>query len=133
MKGKASAYWIATTLLALVLVFGGVLELIRGPQMLELMAHLGYPGYFLLILGTWKILGSVAVLAPRFPRLKEWAYAGVLFDLTGATLSHAASGDDLGRVVVPLVIAAIALTSWALRPQSRRLGAILGANARSGE
>jgi hypothetical protein len=85
------------------------------------MAHLGYPRYFLTILGTWKILGAIVVCAPRLPRLKEWAYAGMIFDLTGAAASRAFMGDGAPMVVVPLAIAAVVLASWSLRPSSRRL------------
>ena len=98
------------------------MDLSRSPQMLEGMAHLGYPAYFVSILGAWKVAGALAVLAPRFPRLKEWAYAGMAFDLTGAAMSHASSGDDLGKIITPLVLMAIVAASWALRPASRMLG-----------
>ena len=77
--------------------------------------------YFVSILGVWKVLGGVAVLAPRLPRLKEWAYAGMLFDLTGAAASHAALGDPAGKIVAPLIISGIVTASWALRPESRKL------------
>jgi len=80
------------------------------------LTHLGYPAYFPLILGTWKLLGVLALLAPRFPRLKEWAYAGIMFDLTSAALSHAASGDGAADIVVPLVFAVLTAASWMLRP-----------------
>ena len=83
----------------------------------------GYPSYFLVILGVWKLLGAVALAIPRFPRLKEWAYAGVLFDLTGAVASQLASGlIDAGTMAYPIVMAGLAVASWALRPPSRRLG-----------
>jgi uncharacterized membrane protein YphA (DoxX/SURF4 family) len=84
---------------------------------------LGYPPYFLVILGIWKLLGAVALLIPGFPRLKEWAYAGVLFDLTGAVASLFASGlIDVGTMAYPIVMTGVAVASWALRPASRRLG-----------
>ncbi len=85
------------------------------------MTHLGYPVYFTTILGVWKVLGGIVVLAPRLARLKEWAYAGMLFDLTGATASHAAVGDPVAKIVTPLVILGIVMASWSLRPESRRL------------
>ena len=85
------------------------------------MTHLGYPDYFVLILGTWKVLGGITVLLPRTAMLKEWAYAGMLFDLTGASASHAAVGDPAGKIATPLVMLAIVAASWALRPESRRV------------
>ena len=115
-KLKTIAYWGATSLTALAFFTGGLADLARGPAMVNGMAHLGYPSYFMLILGAWKVLGALAVVAPRFPRLKEWAYAGMAFDLTGAALSHAAVGDPAGKVLVPLVLLGIAAASWALRP-----------------
>ena len=84
--------------------------------------RLGYPSYFLVILGVWKLLGAIAVVVPRFPRLKEWAYAGVLFNFTGAIASHLASGFiEPGTLVYLVVMTGIAFASWALRPPSRRL------------
>lgn len=79
---------------------------------------MGYPSYFLTILGTWKILGAIVVAAPR---LKEWAYAGMIFDLTGAAASRAFVGDGAPLVLVPIAIAGVVLASWSLRPASRRL------------
>jgi hypothetical protein len=87
------------------------------------IAELGYPAYFVTILGTWKVLGGLAILAPRLLRLKEWAYAGIAFDLTGAAFSHAAMGHPAVKVIAPLVLLGIAAASWALRPPSRVLGA----------
>jgi uncharacterized membrane protein YphA (DoxX/SURF4 family) len=115
------AYWGTTGLAVLAMAVGGVADLTRSPQVVAGMAHLGYPAYFVTLLGVWKVLGAAALVAPRFPRLKEWAYAGILFDLTGAAVSHAASGDPVAKVLVPLVLAALVMASWALRPASRRL------------
>ncbi len=113
---RTIAYWATTALTALAFLTGGLADVTRGPAMVSAMSHLGYPGYFLLILGTWKVLGALAILAPRLPRLKEWAYAGITFDLTGAALSHASVGDAFAKVLVPLVILGFAAASWALRP-----------------
>jgi uncharacterized membrane protein YphA (DoxX/SURF4 family) len=121
MNARNIGYWVATVLVALSFISGGVVYLMKQPVPLKGMAELGYPAYFVTILGVWKLLGGLALLAPRLPRLKEWAYAGIAFDLTGAAWSHAASGHPLGKVMVPLVILAIAAASWALRPASRRL------------
>jgi uncharacterized membrane protein YphA (DoxX/SURF4 family) len=114
-------YWPATGLAALAFVVPGVGNLARVPHIAEDMAHLGYPPYFLTVLGTWKIAGAVAIVVPRFPRLKEWAYAGMMFDLTGAAVSRAASENGAVTVIVPLAIAVVVVVSWALRPEGRVL------------
>jgi uncharacterized membrane protein YphA (DoxX/SURF4 family) len=116
------AYWVTTTLVVFELALGGVWDILRVPQVRGLIERLGYPQYFLVILGIWKLLGAVALVIPRFPRLKEWAYAGVLFDLTGAVASLLATGlMDAGTIAYPIVMTGIAIASWALRPPSRRL------------
>jgi uncharacterized membrane protein YphA (DoxX/SURF4 family) len=114
-------YWIATALAGLAFVMPGLGNLARAPSIAHDMAHLGYPSYFLTILGTWKILGAIVVLSPRLPRLKEWAYAGMIFDLTGAATSRAVMGDGAAMVFVPLLVAGVVLTSWRLRPPGRTL------------
>src|SRR5271169_6641442 len=91
-RGHLIAYWVTTALLVFELALGGVWDILRVPQVRDLIERLGYPLYFLVILGIWKLLGAVALVIPGFPRLKEWAYAGVLFDLTGAVASLWASG-----------------------------------------
>jgi uncharacterized membrane protein YphA (DoxX/SURF4 family) len=123
---KVLGYWVTTGLIAAVLLFGGAVDVAHPPSAVAFLAHLGYPAYFAMLIGTWKVLGGLALLAPRLPRLKEWAYAGVFFDLTGAAISHAASGDPPPRVLVPLVMTALAVASWSLRPQSRKLGVVWG-------
>lgn len=92
-------------------------ELAHRPENVDGIVHLGYPVYFVTILGLWKVLGSIAVLAPRFPRLKEWAYAGIFFNMTGAAASHAVCRDATWHVAVTLTFAALSMVSWALRPQ----------------
>jgi hypothetical protein len=121
-KIEKTAYWTTTGLSAVPLIATGIIDTLAPPDALALLAHLGYPAYFAAIIGAWKLLGGIVVLAPRLPRLKEWAYAGIFFDLTGAAISHAASGDGPGKVGVPLVLAALAFASWVLRPDSRKLG-----------
>ena len=117
------AYWVTTALVVFELVLGGTWDILRVPQVRGLIEHLGYPLYFLIILGTWKLLGAVALVIPRFPRLKEWAYAGVIFDLTGAVASLLASGfTDAGTLGYPIIMTGVTVASWALRPPSRRLG-----------
>ena len=115
-------YWVTTALVVFELAIGGAWDVLRVPQVRELIERLGYPSYFLVILGTWKLLGAVALVIPRFPRLKEWAYAGVLFDLTGAVVSLFASGlINVGAMAYPIFMIGVAVASWALRPASRRL------------
>jgi uncharacterized membrane protein YphA (DoxX/SURF4 family) len=122
-RRRIIAYWATTALVVFELVLGGVWDVLRVPQVRGLIERLGYPQYFLVILGIWKLLGAVALVVPRFPRLKEWAYAGVLFDLTGAVASLLASGFiDAGTLAYPIVMTGITVASWALRPSSRRLG-----------
>lgn len=130
MKTKAIGYWLATLLLVFGVLSGGVAELFRLRGNVEGMVHLGYPLYFITIIGFWKVLGSIALLVPGFPRLKEWAYAGIFFNMTDAAASHAACGDAAWHVIVTLVFAALALVSWALRPQSRVLGVLFRTKAR---
>jgi hypothetical protein len=122
MKPRLIAYWVTTALTAFVFLSGGVMDVLQPPDVIKGMTDLGYTAYFTTILGVWKFLGGLTVLAPRLPRLKEWAYAGMFFDLSGASASHAAVGDPAVKVVVPLVLLGIVMTSWALRPESRRLG-----------
>lgn len=117
-KSKGVLYWITTALLAFILFSGG-LWLMIGNQPMD--AYLGFPAYFWQILGFYKILGAIAILVPRFPLLKEWAYAGIVFHLTGAAAARAFVGDSTAHIVAPLVICGIAVASWFLRPASRKM------------
>ncbi len=101
------------------------MDLLQAPPVIQPITALGYPVYLATILGVWKLLGAAAIAVPGLPRLKEWAYAGVLFDLSGAALSHGIVGDPAAKVAVPLVLLGIAAVSWALRPSSRRLGEVV--------
>jgi uncharacterized membrane protein YphA (DoxX/SURF4 family) len=145
MHMKVIGYWATTAIVALELLAGGVMDLaggvtdlthdrtvfVIGQPVVEVLAHLGYPVYLLTILGLWRLLGAIALLAPRFPRLKEWVYAGTFFELTGAAASSAARGDNAGALIWPLIFAALAVASWALRPQSRILGVLFPAKIRA--
>jgi len=124
MKTRTIAYWVTTGFVALGFAFGGAMDLIGGKEVVEGMAHLGYAPYVATLLGIWKVLGAIAILAPGLPRLKELAYAGMLFDLTGASFSHAMSGDPVGKIVTPLVLLALVAASYALRPSTRILGSL---------
>ncbi len=123
------AYWVTTALVAAALFGGGAADAVHAPSIAASIAHLGDPAYFSTLIGVWKMLGALALVAPRLPRVKEWAYAGVFFDLSGAAISHAAIGDGPRDVIVPLVLAALAVASWSLRPESRRLGVATPARA----
>ncbi len=118
---KSVAYWITTSIIAFVLLGGGIASVAMLHDNVAGMARLGYPAYMLVILGVWKLLGGIVLVAPKLPRLKEWAYAGAIFDLTGAAVSNTVSGMGIAHVASPIVFAAIALASWALRPARRRL------------
>jgi hypothetical protein len=114
-------YWPATAIFCAVLTFSGVMHAIRIDWMLESMSALGYPPYFMTILGTAKLLGVAALLAPGRPLLKEWAYAGFAFNLLGATATHLSVADPLSEYAGPLVLLAIASASYLTRPASRRM------------
>ena len=130
MKAKSVAYWTMTILVALPIGSGGVAQVAHVKENVDGFVHvLGYPLYFMTILGVWKVLGAIAILVPRFPRLKEWAYAGIFFDLTGAAATWAAvggSGEAL-HIIAPLIIAGFTVASWALRPESRVVGVLFPA------
>jgi uncharacterized membrane protein YphA (DoxX/SURF4 family) len=123
-NAKTIAYWVVTIFGPASFVIGGYLHLTRDPQVMATLAHLGYPPYFATILGVWKLLGAIAIVAPGLPRLKEWAYAGFFFDLTGAAATRAFVGDGIGDILAPLAFLALVAASWALRPASRTLGPV---------
>jgi uncharacterized membrane protein YphA (DoxX/SURF4 family) len=119
-RGRTIAYWITTVLVAAESMLGGVWDIRQIPYVRADIDKLGYPAYVLSIIGVWKLLGAVAVLVPRFPRLKEWAYAGMFFNYTGAVASHLAVGDGVESVAYPIIITGLVVASWALRPSARR-------------
>jgi uncharacterized membrane protein YphA (DoxX/SURF4 family) len=126
MKLKTISYWVITAMVAFFIGSGGAAELARLPGNVEGLVRLGYPIYFATIIGFWKVLGAIAILVPGFPRLKEWAYAGIFFNMTGAAATGVFVGAAAWHVIVDLVLTALTVASWALRPPSRRLeGAIL--------
>lgn len=119
--GRPIVYWVVTIIAALLFAIPGTALILHVPHFADEMARLGYPSYFLGLLGTFKVLAAIAIVAPGFPRLKEWAYAGMMFDIIGAIVSHAAAGDAATTMVIPVVIACVLVASWTLRPQSRTL------------
>lgn len=119
-KRKKIAYWITTGLLCFSLL-GGIGQLFQVKQIVDGFAPLGYPLYFLSIVGFWKTMAIIAILIPKFPLVKEWAYAGIFFAMTGASISQMAVSSPVFHIIVPFIIAGLAITSWYLRPSSRRI------------
>ena len=129
-KRNKIIYWIATIWLSLGMISTGVVQLIKtneGQGGLAMVTHLGYPAYLLTILGTWKILGVVALLIPKFPLLKEWAYAGFFFITSGTIFSHIAAGDKIVELVPGLLLLVLTIVSWYFRPAGRKI-AVPGGN-----
>lgn len=118
---KSIAYWAVTGLLTFILAFSGIGALTRQDFLVEAMQHIGFPLYVMPILGTAYVLAAIAIIFPGLARLKEWAYAGVFFAMTGAFASHVSIGDSFAEMAPPLVILAITIASYILRPKSRRI------------
>lgn len=119
-KRNTIIYWIATLWLSLGMVSTGIVQLIKMEEEVTNITHLGYPVYFLSILGVWKLLGVVAVLIPKFSLLKEWAYAGFFFAMTGALLSRMAIGDPMNSMLPALLLLFLTAVSWYFRPADRK-------------
>lgn len=120
-KRNKIIYWIATVWLALGMVSTGIVQLVKMKEEIEKTSlGLGYPIYFLTLLGIWKLLGVVAILVPKFPLLKEWAYAGFFFVTTGAIFSHIAAGSDAIELFGPTLLLILTVISWYLRPADRK-------------
>jgi len=117
-------YWIATIWLALGMVSTGIVQLLKqkaGQGGADMITHLGYPVHLLTLLGICKILGAIAVLLPKFPLLKEWAYAGFCFIMLGAIFSHVASGDSMKEIFPSLLLLMLTLVSWHFRPSDKKI------------
>ena len=123
-KRNKIIYWIATVWLALAMVASGLQQIFHSKAFTDIILDLGYPLYFMTILGTWKILGVIAILIPRFGLLKEWAYAGFFFAMSGAVFSHIASGGPLQEIIPSFVLLIMTVLSWYFRPPGRKIHSI---------
>jgi uncharacterized membrane protein YphA (DoxX/SURF4 family) len=123
-KRNKIVYWVSTIWLALGMASTGMVQLFKMEAEVDNMAQLGYPVYFLTLLGIWKMLGVVAVLIPKFPLLKEWAYAGFFFAMSGATFSRIASGDSLNEILPSLLLLILTAVSWHFRPADRKTSSV---------
>lgn len=120
-KRNKIIYWIATIWLSLGMTSTGIVQLMKIKEEAEMMERLGYPLYFLTILGIWKLLGVVAILIPKTPLIKEWAYAGFFFAMTGAIFSHLAVSDPAKELFGPLLLVVLTIVSWYFRPAERKV------------
>lgn len=120
-KRKLIWYWIITIILSFCIFTGGLFQALQVKGVIQGFKPLGYPTYFISIIGIWKMLGVIAILVPGFKLLKEWAYAGIFFTMTGAVISHIASNDVSPQIVAPIVLAVFTVLSWYLRPAGRKI------------
>ena len=115
-------YWISTIWLSLGMASTGVVQISQMNDEVQKMSLLGYPSYFLVIIGVWKLLGVIVVLIPKYPLFKEWAYAGFIFVMTGAIFSHLAVRDEAIEYFGPFLLVVLTIVSWYFRPLNRKLG-----------
>ncbi len=120
-KRNKIIYWIATIWFSLGMLSSAIVQLIKMDEEIVMFNNLGYPVYLLTLLGVWKILGVIAVLLPKFPLLKEWAYAGFFFIMSGALFSHIAIGDSMYEIFPPVLLLLLIVTSWYFRPADRKI------------
>ena len=120
-KRNKIIYWVTTVFLAFGMLAQGLAQIFHTKGYVDIIVHLGYPLYFLYILGGWKILGVIAVLIPKFSLLKEWAYAGFFFAMSGAVFSHIASGDPMNKIAPSLALLILTMVSWYFRPADRKI------------
>lgn len=120
-KSKTIWYWIITGILSFCLFSGGLAQALQVQGVVQGFKPLGYPTYFISLIGIWKVLGIIAILVPGFKLLKEWAYAGLFFTMTGAVISHIASNDIHAQIVAPIAFSIFIVLSWHLRPADRKI------------
>ena len=125
-KRNKIIYWIFTALFTIGMFSSGLQQIFRQKDMVDMVTALGYPMYFMTILGVWKILGVIAVLLPGFKLVKEWAYAGFFFVMTGALISHIACNDfGVKAMLGPIFQTLFIILSWYFRPPSRKITSLL--------
>jgi uncharacterized membrane protein len=121
-KRNLIIYWIATGLMSFGMLSSGLAQIFHAKEMVDLIVPLGYPIYLLYIIGVWKILGVITILIPGYKLAKEWAYAGFFFVMTGALVSHLASGDySLKGNIGPFMQTIFIILSWYFRPAGRKI------------
>jgi len=121
-KRNKIIYWVATIFLAFGMLASGLQQIFQTKEMMTMIGRLGYPPYFMRIIGVWKILGVIVILIPKFKLVKEWAYAGLFFTMTGALISHLACGDyDMKAILGPVMQTVFIILSWYLRPVDRKI------------
>ena len=125
-KTKKIVYWIATVWLCLGMTSAGIIQILQVKEETEMMTRLGYPLYILTLLGVWKLLGVIAMLMPKFPLVKEWAYAGFFFTVTGALYSHFAVSDVPQEFFGPSLLLVLTAVSWYTRPESKKINPVNG-------
>jgi uncharacterized membrane protein YphA (DoxX/SURF4 family) len=120
-KRNKIIYWVVTIFLSIGMLAGGIQQMLQIGGYNEIVSNLGYPLYLLTIIGTWKILGVIAILIPKFPLLKEWAYAGFFFVMSGAFISHLAVGQSYTEAIPSLILLIVTILSWYFRPFDRKI------------
>jgi hypothetical protein len=120
-KRKLIWYWIITAILSFCIFSGGLAQALQVKGVVQGFKPLGYPNYFISLIGVWKVLGIIAILIPNFKLLKEWAYAGIFFTMSGAVISHIASNDVKVQIIAPIMLAVFTVLSWYLRPADRKI------------
>ncbi len=120
-KRKLIWYWIVTAILSFCIFSGGLAQAFQVKEVVQGFKPLGYPNYFISIIGIWKVLGIIAILIPKFKLLKEWAYAGIFFVMSGAVISHIASDDISVQLIAPFLLTIFTVLSWYLRPAERKI------------
>lgn len=119
-KRNKIIYWVTTLWLALGMTSTGIVQIIKMDEEVQNFSNLGFPVYLMTLIGVWKILGVIVVLIPKFPLVKEWAYAGFFFTMTGAIISHLAIGEPIVKTLPPLLLLILTILSWYFRPEERK-------------